>query len=106
MKLYIAGPMSGLPDLNFPAFFAAAAQLRALGHSVVNPAEIDQGKNPTWVSCMRKDIPRLIQCDAVVLLPGWATSRGAGLELHIANALDMPTYALADALRELRAVPA
>ena len=38
-RVYIAGPMTGLPDFNYPAFNAAAAKLRALGLEVLNPAE-------------------------------------------------------------------
>ena len=38
--IYIAGPMTGLPDLNFPTFHTEAARLRSLGHEVINPAEI------------------------------------------------------------------
>ncbi|WP_457825134.1 DUF4406 domain-containing protein, partial [Staphylococcus aureus] len=34
-RIYVAGPMSGLPELNFPAFHAAAAELRAQGFDVV-----------------------------------------------------------------------
>ena len=37
MKLYLAGPMTGMPDDNFPAFLAMAVQLRAAGHDVTNP---------------------------------------------------------------------
>jgi len=36
--IYIAGPMSGLPEFNYPAFFAAAEQLTAAGYDVLNPA--------------------------------------------------------------------
>ena len=38
MKVYIAGPMSGYPDMNGPAFDKKADELRAQGYEVVNPA--------------------------------------------------------------------
>jgi hypothetical protein len=38
-RAYIAGPMTGLPEFNFPAFHAAAASLRARGFEVENPAQ-------------------------------------------------------------------
>lgn len=89
MRVYVSGPMTGLPDLNFPAFNAAAERLRDFGHEVVNPAEFDQGPEPTWESCMRKDIAALMRCDAVATLPGWGQSRGARLEVHNAEQLGM-----------------
>ncbi|KTT15843.1 DUF4406 domain-containing protein [Pseudacidovorax intermedius] len=88
-RWYVAGPMTGLPDLNFPAFHAAAATLRAAGHHVENPAEINADPKAGWVDCMRADIQRLVTCDAVLLLPGWRNSRGATLEHHIAQALGL-----------------
>ena len=89
MKWYIAGPMSGLPELNFPAFHAKAAELRAQGFDAVNPAEINADPAAGWNACMRADIAQLVTCDGVVLLPGWERSRGASLEAHIAHALGM-----------------
>ena len=41
MRLYLAGPMSGKPQMNFPAFEKAAKSLRRRGHDVVSPAELD-----------------------------------------------------------------
>lgn len=88
-RWYIAGPMTGQPDLNFPAFHRAAAQLRAQGHEAVNPAEINPDPSAGWNACMRADIAQLVTCDGIFLLPGWESSKGASLERHIARALDM-----------------
>jgi hypothetical protein len=88
-RLYLAGPMTGLPGLNFPAFHAAATELRTLGHTVVNPAEINPDHHMSWEACMRKDIAELVKCDRIHLLPGWESSRGATLEHHIAERLGL-----------------
>lgn len=80
MRIYIAGPMTGLPDLNFPAFHAEAAKLRAAGHEVSNPAEINPDHSASWIECMARDIPELLKCEAIRLLPGWETSDGATVE--------------------------
>ncbi|BCA28331.1 DUF4406 domain-containing protein [Metapseudomonas otitidis] len=79
-RIYLAGPMTGLPQLNFPAFHAEAARLRALGYDVVNPAELNPNPNTSWQTCMRVDIRELVTCDAVAMLPGWTSSHGATLE--------------------------
>jgi hypothetical protein len=88
-RLYVAGPMSGLPHLNFPAFHAAAAHLRTYGYTVVNPAEINPDHSMSWEDCMRKDIAELVTCSAIYLLPGWHNSKGATLEHHIAERLGL-----------------
>ena len=88
-RVYIAGPMTGLPDLNFPAFHAEAAKLRAQGLQVVNPAEVNPDKGMSWTDCMRSDIAELVKCDAIRLLPGWEFSKGATLEEHIAERLGL-----------------
>lgn len=84
-RIYLSGPMTGLPDLNFPAFHAEAARLRALGYQVANPAEINPTPDESWQSCLRKDLAALLACDALALLPGWEKSLGANLELHVAH---------------------
>lgn len=89
LKIYVAGPMSGLPAFNFPAFHAYAAQLRADGWHVVNPAEINPDSALPWAECMRRDIAALVTCDAIHLLSGWRASKGATLEHHIAERLGL-----------------
>jgi nucleoside 2-deoxyribosyltransferase len=93
MKLYLAGPMTGLPEHNFPAFNRAASMLRAAGHEVINPVDINGDTATPWADCLRADIEQLIKCDGIALLPGWDKSKGASLECFIAKALGMPlTY--------------
>ncbi|QNB13454.1 DUF4406 domain-containing protein [Paraburkholderia tropica] len=89
MKLYIAGPMTGYAELNFPAFHAEAARLRALGFEIVNPAEINADPTAGWLECMRADVKQLVDCDGVALLPGWEQSRGATIERNLARDLGL-----------------
>ncbi|MEX3961046.1 DUF4406 domain-containing protein [Paraburkholderia sp. EG286B] len=94
MKLYIAGPMTGYAELNFPAFHAEAARLRALGFEVVNPAELNTGSDGDWLTCMRVDIAAMMteKCDGVALLPGWENSRGAPIEHNLARDLGLRVF--------------
>lgn len=75
--IYLAGPMTGLPEQNYPAFNAAADNLRARGHTVLNPAENPEPPCKSWLGYMKMAIPMLIKCDTIVFLPGWAESAGA-----------------------------
>lgn len=103
MKLYLSGPMTGLPHLNFPAFFAEARRLRDLGYDVVNPAEINPDPDAEWVDCLKMDIKALLDCDGIAMLPGWQTSRGARLEHHIASTLSFrvfDSYKLVSVIKE------
>ena len=92
MKIYLAGPMRGYPEFNFPAFHAAAARLRALGHEVWSPAENDvteDGFNPktdeplSMSHYMARDLPAVCRSEAIALLPGWRDSTGAGIEVYV-----------------------
>ena len=88
---YLSGPMTGLPDFNRPAFHAAAAALRAQGHVVINPAEVDLGPDASWADYMRVHLTEIARRVArVFVLPGWEGSRGAQLEVHVARALGLP----------------
>lgn len=89
MKLYIAGPMSGLPDFNYPAFFKAAEQLREAGYEVENPAENKPEGAASWLAFMRMSLVQISRVDGIALLPGWRDSNGAKLEEHIASALGL-----------------
>lgn len=88
--LYLAGPMTGLPDFNYPAFNAMAQKMRSAGFYVVNPAENGLPADAPWASHMRRDLHALLDCQGIATLPGHEASRGANLEVHLARELGMP----------------
>ena len=96
MKLYLAGPMTGLPHLNHPMFDRVTARLRAAGHVVISPAEKDRewgqdaalaakGKNSLNIhEVLRYDLKVVLDVEALVLLPSWRRSEGTRLEVIVA----------------------
>lgn len=88
-KIYVCGPMTGLPDYNYPSFNEAADKLRAHGHEVLNPASNPEPPCKSWAGYMRMALAQLLLCDTVVLLPGWAESKGAMVEYELARTLAM-----------------
>lgn len=96
MTYYLNGPMSGLPEYNFPAFAAAARFLRVRGLTIVSPhekgSEADTGRS--YVSYLKEDAVLLAACDAIILLPGWPTSTGARMELELALTWKFPVFYL------------
>lgn len=104
--VYVAGPMTGIEDFNYPTFNAAADSLRAAGYEVLNPT-LDR-KSPaedppgmTWVDYMRAAIIMVAKADGIALLPGWTSSRGATLEVEIAQRLELPVGRVEDWLSGL-----
>ena len=90
-RVYLSGPMTGLPEYNYPAFNALAATLRARDFVVNNPAE--NGKEGCgWHECMRAAVKQLCDSDAVVMLPGWEKSRGARIEVGLAADLGLSLH--------------
>ena len=90
--VYIAGPMTGLPDYNYEAFNTAAAILRFAYPKilVINPAEqFDGVQTHPREDYLREDIKQLLRSDTIVMLEGWQASEGATLEFDIAQALGL-----------------
>ena len=86
MKIYIAGPITGVPDYE-KKFAQVAERLTEQGHIVINPATLPQGLGDCD-AYMRICFPMIEAADAVVLLDGWKDSRGACREWGYAMGLD------------------
>ena len=86
MKVYLAGPMKGHPFQNQGSFINATKDLRAMGHEVWSPWENAPGDGFELIEYLRIDLPALLDCDAIALLPGWRTSKGAMVEYTVAKA--------------------
>ena len=105
-KIYISGPISGTKDYK-SRFKVAADEIRAKGHEPVNPCDLNRILDPattTWTQYMLADIGLLKACDAVVVLEGWESSRGAKIEVKKAQELGMTVYKQIDNIPEGREV--
>lgn len=111
-KCYLAGPMSNIPQFNFPAFFSAEKELEARGYEVFNPARKDvENHGDAFYSCIggsheelaailgyKADYKHFLKidlnwildnADAIAFLPGWENSKGVKAEKALAECLNL-----------------
>lgn len=98
-RIYLAGPMAGYPERNYPAFMRAAKALRDLGYEVYNPAEYEanerfKGKEDRSEFPLREAFTEytnyiLNRADIIALLPGHEKSVGATAELSLARVVKL-----------------
>lgn len=93
MKIYLAGPITGLPNGNKQTFKRIQEELEKKGHKVINPHELftqDEIEKFKHNDFMRRCIPEVCNADMVVTLPEWMESKGASQEVDIARMFDIP----------------
>lgn len=85
--------MSGIAEQNYPVFQEACKTLREGGLDIVSPHEtVHHPTEPgekVWRDLLRQDAKTLLDCDGIILLPGWSTSNGARFELYMALTLGL-----------------
>ena len=109
MRIYVAGPMTGIPYFNFPLFNRVADRLREQGHEVFNPAERDNERHGVDISennhtgdqkqaqeqygfslreALADDMDYICrEANCICMLPGWEYSTGAKAEHALAVCL-------------------
>lgn len=109
---YLAGPMSNIPQFNYPAFYRIAKQLREMGYTIQSPAELDTPEQQavalasttgavidmvksglTWGDTLAKDVKLVSDVvDGIIAMPTWYKSRGARLEVFVATLCNKPVW--------------
>jgi len=101
--IYIAGPMTGIKDFNYPAFHDAEKQLRERHGDqikIINPAKNFGGETGLpWATYIRESIKQVALADAICYLRGWPASKGARLEVEIAKALNLQIGYVEDCIK-------
>ena len=69
MKIYICGQITGVENYA-EAFEQAEKTLITEGYEVVNPCKLPHNHDLSWESYMKEDIKAMLDCDAILLLPG------------------------------------
>jgi len=109
--IYVAGPMRGHEDYNYPAFDRQQRVLETQGWNVINPAEMDRDDNkPTngpkqfdpennyedhefMRNALKRDMVAICDyCTAIYMMSGWEKSSGARAEQALAKALGLNVY--------------
>jgi hypothetical protein len=83
VKLYLAGPMTGIPQFNFPAFESATRELRSVGYEVVSLPPAKEGSDPTLTAA--KNVRDIAECQGLALLNDWYKSSGTLHEIATAH---------------------
>lgn len=87
-KIYIAGPITGVEGY-LENFEKAERILRGSGYEPVNPTAPGLVEGYSYRDYINRGFQMLMDCDGMLLLPGYMDSKGAALELHYALAVGM-----------------
>lgn len=95
-RVYISGPISKRPEEEYRAHFNfGRSVVHSMGGFPVCPVhDVDHsGSDGEWLGFMRRDLIAMLEdCTSVFALKGWRTSRGASIEIELAEKLGLTVY--------------
>lgn len=87
LKIYISGPISGLPYEEVKRRFERDKRdLAAADFEPVSPLGNGLPSEAPWEDHMKRDLEILSRCDGIYLQSGWEKSKGCQIELNFALA--------------------
>lgn len=92
MRLYVSGPVTGIPDRNKSAFEEAARELSSAASVAVEIPHDTVPADAEWHAAMRLSLRAMLECDGLAMLPGWQQSKGARIERDVALAVGMTVH--------------
>lgn len=85
MRIYISGPISGLPyEIVRSRFERDKRDLAAADFEPVSPLDNGLPPDAPWEEHMKRDLAILATCDGIYLQAGWEKSRGCQIEVNTA----------------------
>ena len=93
MKIYISLPITGhdIEEVEASCIYASGV-IQAKGHTPVSPLDISPDPDATYSEHMGNDIEALLNCDAVLFMENWRTSKGCRLENAAAEIYDKEIF--------------
>lgn len=85
--IYISGKITGIEKEAVVLFQKAKKYLEGEGFKVVNPMELPDDHDKSWNSYMKVCLKALNGCDGIYMLNNYKDSKGALLELELAERL-------------------
>lgn len=109
MKIYLSGPISGLTPSEYHENFEKAEEyIKANGHEPLSPLNVKACKEEScqkkpeykesgeylhsWECYLKYDLLAMLECEGIIMLPGWESSKGATLEHETAQKAGMMVF--------------
>jgi len=89
-RVYLAGPMSGMPDMNRPTFYRWEHLLKTQGATILSPAHADQSL--MYHVLIRQGLQMVLAANVTVMLHGWKDSNGANVEWAVSSMIGNRVY--------------